>query len=283
MLISSLKRLLAHPLTRGLSLDDPRTTHIRRQIIRDTPFLRRIYEEWYSSLCAALPPGNAPVLELGSGGGFLEESVPGLVTSEIFYCPYVRVVLDGLCLPFRDQSLRGIVMTNVLHHLPRPRDFFREASRCVRPGGAIAMVEPWSTPWSRFVFRHLHHEPFDPAMPGWEFPASGPLSGANGALPWILFQRDRARFAAEFPQWTIEQVRPCMPFRYLLSGGVSIRCPLPGAAFRPLRGLEALFLRVTGPGRWGMFAVIVLRRRGLPGSTAVPDVPAYGRRSPKAG
>jgi len=260
VLIAAIKRWLAHPRTRGLNLDDPRTTHIRRQIIRETPFLRRIYEEWYGTLGAALPPGDAPVLELGSGGGFLEEFVPGLVTSEIFYCPYIRVVLDGLRLPFRDQSLRGIVMTNVLHHLPRPQEFFREASRCVRPGGAIAVVEPWVTPWSRFVFQHFHHEPFDPAMPGWEFPTAGPLSGANGALPWILFQRDRERFVAQFPQWRIEQIRPCMPLRYLLSGGVGLRCLMPGWVFPVLRAAEGLCPPCTK--RLAMFACVTLRRAG---------------------
>ena len=85
-------------------------------------------------------------------------------------------------------------MTNVLHHLPQPGRFFDEAAGCVRPGGVVAMVEPWNTAWSRWVYRHhLHHETFLPAAADWEVPRGGPLSAANGALPWILFARDRER------------------------------------------------------------------------------------------
>src|SRR5262249_31802772 len=37
-----------------------------------------------------------------------------------------------------------------------------QATRCVRSGGVVAMIEPWVTPWSRFVYTRLHHEPFQP-------------------------------------------------------------------------------------------------------------------------
>jgi hypothetical protein len=179
------------PLTRGLDIDDPRTTHLRLQIIQEKSFLRQIYQEWYRDIVAALPPGQGAVLELGARGGFMSEFVPDLITSELFYCPNIRVTLDGLCLPFLAKSLRGIVMTNVLHHLPQTRPLFAEATGCVRSGGVVAMIEPWVTPRSRFVYSRLHHEPFEPETPSWELPASGPLSGANDALPWIIFARDR--------------------------------------------------------------------------------------------
>ena len=91
-------------------------------------------------------------------------------------------------------------MTNVLHHLPNPADFLAESLRCVRQGGVIAMIEPWVRSWSRLVYRLLHYESFQLDARDWGFPGSGPLSGANGALPWIILQRDRARFEREFPE-----------------------------------------------------------------------------------
>lgn len=144
--------LLEHPLTRGLPLDDPSTTEARRQIIQQKGFLRQIYVDWYRDVAAQVPPGEGAVLELGSGAGFLGEYIPDLVTSEILRCSGVRVVLDARQMPFRDGALRAVVMTDVLHHLPQVRAFFREAARCVRPGGAIVMVEPWVTPWSRVMY-----------------------------------------------------------------------------------------------------------------------------------
>ena len=252
------KTLLAHPLTRGLDLDDPRTTHLRLQIIQQKTFLRQIYEEWYQAISTALPSGEEAVLELGAGAGFMKDFIPNLITSEIFYCSNVRAVLDASRLPFAAKSLRGVVMTDVLHHIPGQRAFFAEAARCVRPGGVIAMIEPWVTGWSKFVYTRLHHEPFQPEALSWELPTAGPLSGANGALPWIIFARDRQKFEQEFPQWRIELIKPIMPFSYLLSGGVSLRGLAPGWSFGVWRQIE------NALGRWGnqlaMFAQIVLRR-----------------------
>jgi len=254
-----LKSLLAHPLTRGLDLDDPRTTALRRRIIQEKTFLRQIYQEWYSILASDLPAGAGAAIELGSGAGFLRDFVPNLITSEVFGCVGVDIVLSGLDLPIKPASLRAIVMVDVLHHLPQARGFFREAARCVRPGGVVAMIEPWVTPWSRLVYTRMHHEPFDPEAPAWEFPASGPLSGANGALPHILFARDRAQFEREFPMWRIRTIEPMMPFCYLVSGGVSMRGLMPGWSFSWWRGLEKLLHPLTG--ELAMFAHIVLQKR----------------------
>jgi SAM-dependent methyltransferase len=253
-----LKTWLVHPLARGLDLDDPKTTALRRQIIDQKPFLRDIYTDWYTAVAKSLPSGPGRVLELGSGAGFLRDFVPDLITSEMFLCPAISVVLDGLYLPFGNRTLRAIAMTNVLHHLPDVRRFFIEAARCVRPGGAIVMVEPWVTRWSTTIYSRLHHEPFHPEAETWDFASTGPLSGANGALPWILFERDRVRFQRELPVWSVEQVEPFMPFRYLVSGGVSLRSLMPGWTSPLWSGLEAM-LGDTAV-RMAMFARIVLRR-----------------------
>jgi len=255
----SMRRWLEHPLTRGLDLDDPRTTHLRRRILEEKPFLRNIYEDWYARIAVSLPPEPGPVLELGAGAGFLVDFIPGLVRSEVFYTPGIDAVLDGLALPFATGSLRGIAMTNVLHHLPSPLRFFAEAARCIRPGGVVTMIEPWVTSWSKRIYPRLHHEPFDPTAPAWELTGGGPLSGANGALPWILFVRDRERFEREAPEWKIRPITPIMPFRYMVSGGISLRNLMPAASHLLWKGLE----RALDPwrDRLGMFAQVVLERR----------------------
>lgn len=249
---------MAHPLTRGIDIDDPRATHLRRAIIRQKRFLEKIYDEWYTDLACLIPPGTAPVLELGSGAGFLEEYIPGAITSEVFRCPHVSLVADGKNLPFSGASLGAIVMTDVFHHLPRAAAFLAEAARCVRPQGILAMQEPWVTSWSRLAWGYLHHEPFDPEVSEWDFPFSGPLSGANGALPWVIFHRDLRRFVERFPEWRLRMIRPSMPFRYLLSGGVSTRFTMPAWSFGAWRSLEGV-LRPFLP-HLAMFALIVLER-----------------------
>ncbi len=253
-----LRSILAHPLTRGRSIDDPVTTELRRSILISKPFLRAIYEDWYRAILKRVPDGNGSVLELGSGAGFFQQFLPDVITSEVFECAGVQLVADARWLPFPPGALRAIVMTDVLHHIPDAAAFFREATRCLRPGGVVAMVEPWVSSWSRLIYTRLHHEPFEPEVEQWDFPAKGPLSDANGALPWILFERDRKRFEDEFPALTIEEIRPMMPFRYLVSGGVSMRALMPNFTTSAWKMIETACEPQMK--RLAMFSLIVVRR-----------------------
>ncbi|MBV9294014.1 MAG: hypothetical protein JO145_00470 [Acidobacteriaceae bacterium] len=99
-----LRTLLGHPLIRGLDIDDPRTATLRIGIIKSKPFLPRIYE-WYRINRDHLPKIGGPVLELGSGAGFLREHIPDVITPEVFAGPNSAVVLEGRELPFANGVL----------------------------------------------------------------------------------------------------------------------------------------------------------------------------------
>ncbi|OGO27989.1 MAG: hypothetical protein A2W33_07720 [Chloroflexi bacterium RBG_16_52_11] len=249
---------LAHPLTKGLELDDPATTNLRRQIIKSKPFLKGIYTEWYCALVKASSAIDGPILELGAGAGFLSEVLPAVIRSDILTTNHIDLVCDAMQLPFPGHIFRGILMTNVLHHLSEPEQFFDEAARCVKTGGIIAMIEPWNTAWSKLVYTRIHHEPFDPTTNHWNLEPGKPLSNANGAIPWIIFSRDRATFECIFPELKIEAIELMMPFSYLLSGGVSMRNLIPGWVYRPWRDIEKLLQPIINS--TGMFALITLRK-----------------------
>lgn len=254
-----LRHWLTHPLMRGTDLDDPSTTDLRHRLVLERDFLRLIYHEWYGLLAQHVRPDLGPTVELGWGGGFGENVIEDLIVSEVFYHHTVDVVLDGQEVPFRDESLGSLLLINVFHHLPKVRRFFADAARCVRSGGVVAMIEPWSTPWSLLVYKCLHHEPFDVDAQKWEFPYTGPLSSSNNALAWVVFGRDRDMFNEEFPEWEVTCVWPFMPVRYVLSGGVSCRFAMPGWSFgfwrRVEKCLQPLFRHLA------MFALVVVRRR----------------------
>jgi len=255
--LDQLRYALAHPLTRDLDIDDPATTHLRRDILKSKPFLKQIYEEWYRLIVEHLPADSGKVVELGSGAGFLSEFAPDLITSEVFHCRGVKLVFDGQQMPFPDGRLRGIVMTNVMHHVPSVRALLQEAVRCLKPGGRIVAIEPWYSPWSHWVYRTLHHEPFDPESKEWSFAGQGALSSANGALPWIIFERDREVFEKEFPELKVTVVEGMMPFRYLVCGGISQRNVMPLFTFPIWRAFERMF----AARKWAMFALLVIERR----------------------
>ena len=260
MLKNFFKLVTVHPLARKIDLDSPETTVLRRQIIQEKPFLKKFYHECYRSIAQSLPNDiYGPVLELGSGAGFLKDYIPNILTSEIIKIPDVDLILDGTNLPFSANTLKGIVMIDVLHHIPDAASFFSDAAACIKPGGVIIMIEPWSTIWSRFVYRQLHHEPFDLDVKEWKLPTRGPLSQANSALPWIIFEKDREKFENEFPQFHIQEIFLNFPFCYLLSGGVSFRASIPGNMYNVIRKIENL----SQP--WmdslAMFARVILKHK----------------------
>ena len=252
-----LNYLLAHPLTRGLDIDDPMVTLLRKKIIQSKPFLKNIYKEWYEKLLSNVDH-HKPILELGSGGGFIEEYSNEIITSEIIFVPGVNLIANACQLPFSKDALGAIILTNVFHHIPNVRQFLSEASRCVMDGGKIVMIEPWVNPWANWVYQNLHAEPFDTQGP-WELAQKGPLSSANGALPWIVFTRDRLIFEQQFPQLKIQSVRPIMPFSYLLSGGVSLRNLMPGWSYTLCRSIE----QYVKEKNLAMFAIIVLEKNSI--------------------
>jgi len=262
MISQLLRRWLAEPLAGDADIDSPEATAQRRRVLREKPLLRCAYETWLRRIAASLPAGRGRIVEVGSGSGFLREHIPDAVLTDILALPYLSCVADAQLLPFRRDSLRAIVMTNAFHHLPDPARFLDGAARCVRPGGAIVMIEPWMTPWSRLVYQRAHHERCDPHARHWWFRSEGPLSGANSAMPWILFERDRPAFARAFPAWRIAVIDPMMPLLYLVSGGFSFRALAPAWCWNGLRAVEA----ILSP--WmrhlAMFARIVLVRTEAP-------------------
>lgn len=221
-------------------LDAPSTTLQHRNIILRKKFLKKLYVEWYTSILnhtAGLPSGK--IVEIGSGGGFLKELNPEIITSDILPFPHCDLTFGGEQMPFENNELSAILMIDVLHHIPNCRSFFKEAQRVLKPGGKIIMIEPANTPFSRLIFQNFHHENFDTKTRNWDFPTSGPLSGANGALPWIIFTRDYTDFQKEFPYLTREKIILHTPFAYLASGGLTFKTPFAGWMFKPFRFIES--------------------------------------------
>nr|VFJ90512.1 MAG: Methyltransferase domain-containing protein [Candidatus Kentron sp. LFY] len=227
--------------------------------IRTRPFLYKIYLDLYAFLERELSTApSGPRLELGSGGGFLGERVPNLITSDIVPVPTVDLVASSVALPFEGGSLSAICMMNVLHHMGDVSAFFHEAERCLKPGGKIVMIETANTAWARFYFSHYHHEPCDPGQTSWQLPDAGRLSNPNQALPWIVFCRDDRLFSRRHAGLRLASIGYTMPFRYILSGGASRARKIPDWSFPLLRGLEWCLSPLD---RWlGLFMQVVVHR-----------------------
>lgn len=213
-------------------LDDPNRFGEIRARLASKPALRAFYQQTYEKFAACLQrtPNSGKILEIGSGAGFLKAVIPDVITSDILPYPGVDAVVDATALPFPNSSLRLICLLNTFHHIADVEKFLSEAVRCLVPGGKVFMVDHHRGWLSDLLYRYGHSEPFDPSAPQWRFETSGPLSGANAALSWIVFRRDLSRFERRFPNLQLVTYRAHSPLLYWLSGGLKNWTLVPGAA-----------------------------------------------------
>jgi len=253
--------LFENPEMRGLALDDPMRVVASRHITRSKPLLRDIYMNFYErflEVSQRVPEGTT--VELGSGGGFFSELLPSTVTSDIQIVPHVDICFDAECIPFRDESISAIFLLNVFHHIKDPEKFFRDVERCLKHEGRLVMIEPSNTMLGRFVRRFLP-EPFDPDAP-WKMTASfGPLTGANMALPWIVFERDRDYFEKQFPNLLVVCHELHTPLRFIVSGGVGFRSFIPFSFLPLVKFTESVIKKFGLLGWFGMHVTIEIIKK----------------------
>jgi SAM-dependent methyltransferase len=251
--------LLRMPETRCITdLDDPATTLLHSRILQKKPFFKKLYIDFYREFRRAVPDfKNKVLVELGSGGGFIKEVIPNVITSDILELPNVDRVFSAVNMPFEDNSIDALLMIDVLHHIIDSRAFFKEALRRLKIGGKIVMIEPANTAWSRFIYKNFHHELFN-IKAKWGLDQSGPLSQGNGAIPWIIFSRDRKIFESEFPSLKILAIHNHTSVRYLISGGFTLRQLAPSCAYPIIKAIECVLYPFNN--LIGMFQTIELQK-----------------------
>jgi SAM-dependent methyltransferase len=223
-------------------MDDESYLVTHRRVWAEKPVLRRIYaEQFYAPLLAYR---GARTLEIGSGPGLLSDIAPDVIRTDILPSPFIHLAADAHRLPFADGTFDSVIGLDVLHHFETPVRVLHEIARVLRPGGRLALVEPWITPFSRFVYTHLHQETCDLRVQPWldtsQF-AAGKHKAAfdgNAAIPYRLVQHPEA-----LPEWQLERCEVFCLFTYLLSLGFKRGSLLPAAAYPFVYRME----RMTAP------------------------------------
>ncbi|MFP3868193.1 MAG: class I SAM-dependent methyltransferase [Desulfobacteraceae bacterium] len=102
-----------------------------------------------------VPHLKGRVADLGAGWGPYHPELPDcqIVSLDQVTTPVVQVVGSTLALPFRDSSFAGVIMTEILEHVPTPEVALEEAFRILKPQGWLYLTTPQMWP--------LHYEPHD--------------------------------------------------------------------------------------------------------------------------
>lgn len=93
---------------------------------------------------------SGEVLDIGCGIGEFLAAYPNAVGVDfnrkcVASCNergFTCVEGNVYCLPFEDNKFDGVLLNNVLEHLDRPEDAFREIKRVLRNGGRLCMELP---------------------------------------------------------------------------------------------------------------------------------------------
>ena len=203
--------------------------------------IRLLYRDFHRRLLDSCPAGR--VLDIGGGTAHIKDVRPDIVSTDILLFPGIDVVADAHQLPFPDESFMGVVMLDVLHHLERPIEFLEEASRVLKPGGRLAMIEPAMTTLARRFYDYFHAEPVDMDADPFADVAINPDRDpfdANQAIPTLLFATSAARGRVEevIPSLRVRSVKWLSLFAYPMSGGFQSWSLMPAALVGPLLAFE---------------------------------------------
>ncbi|MES2195530.1 MAG: class I SAM-dependent methyltransferase [Pseudomonadota bacterium] len=225
--------------TNSNGLDQRQLTH--RSVWERKENIRLLYRDFHRQLLESCPEGR--ILDIGGGTAHIKDSRPEVITTDILSFPGIDVVADAHRLPFPDEFFSGVVMLDVLHHLERPVEFLKEASRVLKPGGRLAMIEPAMTTLARQFYHHVHVEPVDMNADAFADVAINPDRDpfdANQAIPTLLFSTPAARQRVEtvIPSLRIQSVDWFSLFAYPMSGGFQNWSLMPAALVGPMLALE---------------------------------------------
>jgi SAM-dependent methyltransferase len=212
-------------------LGSPDYFKAQENIIKRKPLVKMNYDLWYRCFVKELKKLShleGHLLELGSGGSYLKDFIPELITSDIVAGKADKVI-DARSIPFPDNSIKALFLTHSFHHIPDVSLFFKEVNRVLVKGGCVFFIEVTSTPLSKCIFTIVGDEPIDTKARSWDFKQDNAMMDANQALSWIIFERDIKKFNGLFPDLIVKEKHYLPWCSYLVSGGVTRQEFIPNA------------------------------------------------------
>lgn len=256
--------LLRDPSVKNVDVDGGDRLRVHSRMLAQKPMLKEVFTDFHHTferLDKRFLSGTGSRVEIGAGVAPIRDSYPDVLATDIVSGPGLDHVLDAEKMDLPDGSVRVLFGQNCFHHFPHPCQFFQELERVVVPGGGAILLEPYYGPLAAFLFRRMFRsEGYDKKFPSWETPTSGPMNGANQALSYIVFKRDRAEFERRFPSLQVVHQETCNNYlMYLFSGGLNFRQLWPDWAAPLLRPIQMLLSPLD---RWiALHHIVVIKKK----------------------
>ena len=213
---------------------------------------------------------NEKGIEFGAGAGL----------SQFFLKDYNLLVTDfckseWLCKKsinaqdsgFEDESYDYIIMSNVIHHLDKPKMFFNEANRILKPGGKIIIIEPYSSLLFKLFMSIKAHEQISyathPLSDIYSFKniSKSDIDG-NNAVGELLFKNHRI-FEDKCTDFEIiyKSFEECIIF--INSGGQYVKSPYIPLPIFLIKFLDVIdrFLIFLWRGMFALGLYVVIKKR----------------------
>lgn len=240
-----LQKYLKHNAVHNEDIDGEGRISAHDRVLKKKPLLRRTFAEFHTAfrrLDEMLLVGEGHRIEIGAGVAPLKNTYPDVIATDIFPSPSLDIVMDAQKMSLQQNSVRTIYGQNCFHHFPEPELFFLELQRVLINGGGAILLEPYHGPLATFLYsRMFETETFDKEATDWHSISCGPMKGANQALSYIVFERDRADFCRRFPGLQlVHQELCCNYIPYLFSGGLNFRQLVPTCSGPVLTAFQRL-------------------------------------------
>jgi SAM-dependent methyltransferase len=203
--------------------------------------------------------GMGKRIEMGAGVSFMKKLYPDVIITDIKKADHLDGVFDAQNMNVENESVRALYGINCFHHFPEPEIFFNELDRVLVKGGGCILLDPYYGPLAVFLYKKLFKtETFDKTQKEWSS-SGGAMVGANQALSYIVFVRDREIFNSRFPNLQIVHSEVMNNYlQYLISGGLNFKQLLPDFFFPIIKFVEFLLIPVST--LFGLHHIIVIRK-----------------------
>lgn len=262
--MKSIINFLKHPLLKDVNINDAKRIEIHRKIFLNKKMLLAVFNNFHRTFLFLEKKfifGDGLRIELGAGIYPIKKTLKNVLASDILPGPDIDLILDAERLELNSNSVKTLFIQNSFHHFSNPGSFFKELDRVLVKGGGSIILDPYYGWLACKIYPKIFNtEIFDKNTNKWNYENLGPMKGANQALSYVIFIKDRDKFKELYPSLEIVDQTICSNyFLYLFSGGLNFKQIVPNI-FIPLILLIELIIY---PFRklFALHHIIVIRKK----------------------